>query len=98
MDAISFYFPNANIVAVDANKSEADVWKAIQAGLDGAGIKPQVEVAGFDSGGHNKKNLALFSFLGGTSSRRNSAAQKSFRQDRPWRWDDCAGSTPAPSG
>ena len=41
MDAISFYFPNANIVAVDANKSEAEVWKAIQAGLDGAGIKPQ---------------------------------------------------------
>ena len=41
MDAISLYFPNANIVAVDGNKSEADVWKAIQAGLDGAGIKPQ---------------------------------------------------------
>ena len=41
MDAISLYFPNANIVAVDANKSEAEVWKAIQAGLDGAGIKPQ---------------------------------------------------------
>jgi adenylate kinase family enzyme len=40
MDAISFYFPNANIVAVDANKPEADVWKAIQAALDGAGIKP----------------------------------------------------------
>jgi adenylate kinase len=43
MDAISLYFPNANIVAVDGNKSEADVWKAIQAGLDGAGIKPQVK-------------------------------------------------------
>jgi adenylate kinase len=41
MDAISLYFPNANIVAVDGNKSEAEVWKAIQAGLDGAGIKPQ---------------------------------------------------------
>jgi adenylate kinase len=40
MDAISFYFPNANIVAVDANKPEADVWKAIQGALDGAGIKP----------------------------------------------------------
>jgi adenylate kinase len=43
MDAISLYFPNANIVSVDGNKSEADVWKAIQAGLDGAGIKPQVK-------------------------------------------------------
>jgi adenylate kinase family enzyme len=40
MDAISFYFPKANIVAVDANKPEAEVWKAIQAALDGAGIKP----------------------------------------------------------
>ena len=40
MDAISFYFPKANIVAVDANKPEAEVWKAIQTGLDGAGIKP----------------------------------------------------------
>jgi adenylate kinase len=40
MDAISFYFPKANIVAVDANKSEAEVWKAVQTGLDGAGIKP----------------------------------------------------------
>jgi adenylate kinase family enzyme len=40
MDAISFYFPQANIVAVDANKSEAEVWKTIQAALDGAGIKP----------------------------------------------------------
>jgi adenylate kinase len=43
MDAISLYFPNANIIAVDGNKSEADVWKAIQAGLDGAGIKPQAK-------------------------------------------------------
>jgi adenylate kinase len=40
MDAISSYFPKANIVAVDANRPEAEVWKAIQAGLDGAGIKP----------------------------------------------------------
>jgi adenylate kinase family enzyme len=39
MDAIAFYFPKANIVAVDANKSEAEVWKAVQAALDGAGIK-----------------------------------------------------------
>ena len=43
MDAISLYFPNANIIAVDGNRSEADVWKAIQAGLDGAGIKPQAK-------------------------------------------------------
>jgi adenylate kinase family enzyme len=41
MDAISLYFPNANIVAVDANKPEAEVWKAIQAALDGVGVKPQ---------------------------------------------------------
>jgi adenylate kinase family enzyme len=41
MDAISFYFPQANIVSVDANKSEAEVWKAIQVALDGAGVKPQ---------------------------------------------------------
>ena len=40
MDAISLYFPNANIVAVDANKPEAEVWKAMQAALDGAGVKP----------------------------------------------------------
>jgi adenylate kinase family enzyme len=40
MDAISFYFPQANIVTVDANKPEAEVWKAIQAALGGAGIKP----------------------------------------------------------
>jgi adenylate kinase len=39
MDAISLYFPNASIVAVDANKPEAEVWKAIQAALDGAGVK-----------------------------------------------------------
>src|SRR5580700_1754321 len=29
MDAISLYFPNANIVSVDGNKPEAEVWKAI---------------------------------------------------------------------
>ena len=40
MDTISFYFPKANIVAVDANKPEPEVWKAIRAALDGAGIKP----------------------------------------------------------
>jgi hypothetical protein len=40
MDAISFYFPKANIVAVDANKPESEVWRAIQAALEGAGIKP----------------------------------------------------------
>jgi adenylate kinase family enzyme len=40
MDAISLYFPDANIVAVDANKSEAEVWKEVQAALDGAGLKP----------------------------------------------------------
>jgi adenylate kinase family enzyme len=40
MDAISLYFPNAKIVQVDGNKSEEEMWKAIQAGLDQAGIKP----------------------------------------------------------
>jgi adenylate kinase len=40
MDAISAYFPNAQIVSVDGNKPESDVWKAIRAGLEGAGIKP----------------------------------------------------------
>ena len=39
MDAISFYFPGANIVLVDANRPEAEVWKAIQTALDGAGVK-----------------------------------------------------------
>jgi adenylate kinase family enzyme len=43
MDAISLYFPEANIVAVDANKSEAEVWKAVQAALDGAGLKPMTK-------------------------------------------------------
>jgi adenylate kinase family enzyme len=40
MDAISAYFPEATIVRVDGNKPEAEVWKAIQAGLGNAGIKP----------------------------------------------------------
>jgi adenylate kinase len=40
MDAISLYFPNAKIVPVDGNKSEEEIWKAIQSGLDEAGIKP----------------------------------------------------------
>jgi adenylate kinase family enzyme len=40
MDAISFYFPQAKIVSVDGNKPEAEVWKAIQAGLAEAGIRP----------------------------------------------------------
>jgi adenylate kinase family enzyme len=41
MDAIGFYFPKAKIVAIDANKPDADVWKAVQAALDEAGIRPQ---------------------------------------------------------
>lgn len=40
MDSISIYFPKAVILAVDANKPEAEVWQAIRAGLDEAGIKP----------------------------------------------------------
>ena len=40
MDAISSYFPGARIVPVDGNKPEAETWKAIQAGLDEAGINP----------------------------------------------------------
>jgi adenylate kinase len=40
MDAISLYFPTAKIVPVDGNKPEAEVWKAIEAGLDQASIKP----------------------------------------------------------
>jgi adenylate kinase len=40
MDAISSYFPNAKIVPVDGGKPEAEMWKAIQAGLDEAGIMP----------------------------------------------------------
>jgi adenylate kinase family enzyme len=40
MDAISAYFPEATIVQVDGNKPEAEVWKAVQAGLSNAGIRP----------------------------------------------------------
>ena len=43
MDAISLYFPKAKIVPVNGNQPEADVWKAIRAGLEGAGIKPVVK-------------------------------------------------------
>ena len=43
MDSISLYFPNAKIVPVDADKPEAEVWKAIQAGLDEGGIKPAAQ-------------------------------------------------------
>jgi len=43
MDQISLYFPKAHIVRVDADKPEADVWKAIRAGLEEAGIKPSVK-------------------------------------------------------
>jgi adenylate kinase len=40
MDSIALYFPKAKVVAVDDNRPEAEVWKSIRAGLDGAGIKP----------------------------------------------------------
>jgi len=43
MDSISLYFPKAKIVSVDADRPEAEVWKAIQAGLDEAGIKPKAK-------------------------------------------------------
>jgi adenylate kinase len=43
MDAISLYFPKAKIVPVDGNQPEGDVWKAIRAGLEGAGIKPMAK-------------------------------------------------------
>ncbi|HXY49403.1 MAG TPA: nucleoside monophosphate kinase [Terriglobales bacterium] len=43
MDSISIYFPKAKIVPVDADKPEVEVWQAIQAGLDGAGIKPKTK-------------------------------------------------------
>jgi len=39
-DFASSFFPNAKIVKVDANQSEDKTWKAIQAALDQAGIKP----------------------------------------------------------
>jgi adenylate kinase len=40
MDSISSYFPDAQIVSVNGNQSEAKVWKAIRTGLEEAGIKP----------------------------------------------------------
>jgi len=40
MDSISAYFPEARIVSVNGNQSEAKVWKAIRTGLEDAGIKP----------------------------------------------------------
>lgn len=40
MDSISAYFPEARIVSVNGNQSEAKVWKAIRTGLEEAGIKP----------------------------------------------------------
>lgn len=43
MDAISLYFPKAKIVPVNGNQPEAGVWKAIRAGLEGAGIKPMTK-------------------------------------------------------
>ncbi len=41
MDSISLYFPNAKIIPVDGNKPEAEVWTAVQEGLERAGIKPR---------------------------------------------------------
>ena len=40
MDAISFYFPNAKIVDVDASRPEAQTWKELQTALNNAGLKP----------------------------------------------------------
>jgi adenylate kinase len=40
MDSIALYFPDAKIVPLDGNKPETEVWKAVQAALDDAGIKP----------------------------------------------------------
>jgi adenylate kinase len=40
MDSISSYFPDARLVSVNGNQSEAKVWKEIRAGMEGAGIKP----------------------------------------------------------
>jgi len=39
-DFASSFFPNAKIVKIDANQPEDQTWKAIQAALDQAGIKP----------------------------------------------------------
>jgi adenylate kinase family enzyme len=43
MDAISFYFPNAKIVDLNGSLPEAQIWKAIQAVLGEAGLKPVVK-------------------------------------------------------
>jgi len=40
MDAISFYFPKAKIVDIDASRQEAQTWKQIQTALNSAGLKP----------------------------------------------------------
>jgi adenylate kinase family enzyme len=40
MDSIALYFPNAKIVDIEANRPEAQVWKAMQKALGEAGIKP----------------------------------------------------------
>ena len=40
MDSIALYFPNAKIVDIEANRSEAQVWNAIQKALGEAGVKP----------------------------------------------------------
>ena len=40
MDTISLYFPKAKIVDIDGSLPEAAVWKAVQAALDEAGLKP----------------------------------------------------------
>jgi len=39
MDAIGFYFPNANIVDIDASRPEGQVWEQIEAALDKVGLK-----------------------------------------------------------
>lgn len=43
MDSISVYFPNAKIVDIDGNQPEAQVWRAMQAALTEAGLKPTVK-------------------------------------------------------
>ena len=40
MDSIGTYFPEARIVPVNGNQSEAKVWKEVRAGMESAGIKP----------------------------------------------------------
>jgi len=39
MDAISYYFPNAKVVDIDASHPEAQTWKKIQMALNNAGLK-----------------------------------------------------------